>query len=90
MNLPDVLISEDFWEPRDKYSAPVEAIKHKAKVDIRDSVAWITYPDDHGRGRRKKPGIVEMPENAPTKSCNEAPIINATIAAVPARKAACG
>jgi hypothetical protein len=61
---------DDLWEPH-KHPGPVECFKHKAKVQIRDGVKWITYHDDHGRGRRKKPVIVEMPENAPTKSCHE-------------------
>lgn len=62
---------DDFWEPRTQRPHPIDCIKRKAKVDIRDGVKWITYHDDLGRGRRKNPVIVEMPQDAPTKSCDE-------------------
>lgn len=62
---------DDFWEPRDKYPDPVDRIKPKAKVQIRAGVKWITYHDEIRRSRQTIPVIVEMPENAATKSCHE-------------------
>lgn len=62
---------DDFWEPRDKHPGPVDCIKPKAQVQVRDGVKWITYPDEIRRSRKNIPVIVEMPENAPTKSCHE-------------------
>jgi hypothetical protein len=60
----------DFWEPH--RSAPiVDRIKAKAKVEIRDGRKWITYPDEIRRGRQSIRVVVEMPDNALTKSCHE-------------------
>ena len=43
---------------------PVERIKPRARVTKRDGRNWITFPDEiNGRNV-----IVEMPDNAPTKS----------------------
>ncbi|APA78426.1 hypothetical protein BB737_10135 [Mycobacterium avium subsp. hominissuis] len=46
---------------------PVRVIKKRAKVFNRDGQRWITYPDEI----KGKSVIVEMPQNAPTKSCHE-------------------
>ena len=62
---------EDLWIPRDRIPQPADQIKHKAKVDLRDGIKWITYPDEIRRSRKNVPVIVEMPENAHTKSCHE-------------------
>jgi len=61
---------QDFWEPHQP--APiVDYIKPRAKVEIRDGHKWITYHDQIRRSRKNIPVIVEMPEDAPTKSCHE-------------------
>ena len=44
---------------------PVERIARGAKLTIRDGVRWISFRDE----RDGQPVIVEMPSNAPTKSC---------------------
>ncbi|GAB4983844.1 hypothetical protein MAHJHV58_49080 [Mycobacterium avium subsp. hominissuis] len=62
---------EDLWEPRNHTAGPVDCIKSKAKVQVRDGVKWITYRDEIRRARKTIPVIVEMPENAATKSCHE-------------------
>ncbi len=62
---------DDFWEPRQHPPGPVDCIKPKAKVQVRDGVKWITYPDQIHKSRKTIPVIVEMPENAATKSCHE-------------------
>jgi len=46
---------------------PIERIKRRARVDIRDGRPWITYPDEINGTNV----IVEMPNNAPTKSCDQ-------------------
>ncbi|MDQ2626858.1 MAG: hypothetical protein M3Y90_07625 [Actinomycetota bacterium] len=61
----------DLWEPRDRCPGPVDQIKPRAKVQIRDGCKWITYRDEIRRGRKTIAVIVEMPENAPTKSCHD-------------------
>jgi hypothetical protein len=45
---------------------PVRCLKKRAKVDIRNGVKWITYPDT----TKDVDVIVEMPLDAPTKSCD--------------------
>lgn len=45
---------------------PVRCLKKRAKVDIRSGVKWITYPDTI----KGVDVIVEMPLDAPTKSCD--------------------
>jgi hypothetical protein len=57
----------EYWEQWVGSTArPVERIKQRAKVTKRDGRKWITFPDEIGG----KKVMVEMPENAPTKSCN--------------------
>jgi hypothetical protein len=46
---------------------PIERIKRRARVDIRDGRPWITYPDEINGTNV----IVEMPDNAPTKSYDQ-------------------
>jgi hypothetical protein len=46
---------------------PEWRIKKRAKVDMRQGVRWITYPDNING----VDVIVEMPVDAPTKSCHE-------------------
>ncbi len=46
---------------------PIERIKRRARVDIRDGRPWIIYPDEINGTNV----IVEMPNNAPTKSCDQ-------------------
>ncbi|MEN4460919.1 hypothetical protein VXE65_02680 [Mycolicibacterium conceptionense] len=48
-------------------TSPVVIPKHRSKVSTRGRVKWITY---HDKVDGKKV-IVEMPEDAPTKSCHE-------------------
>lgn len=48
--------------------APVEQIKRHAKVRTVNGRRWITYPDERGGTKV----IIDMPENAPTKSCDQA------------------
>ncbi|MCW2651666.1 MAG: hypothetical protein JWR32_2642 [Mycobacterium sp.] len=54
------------WQRRVGSTArPTERIKRGAKVDTRDGHRWITYRDDIDGTQV----IVEMPSNAPTRSC---------------------
>jgi hypothetical protein len=46
---------------------PIERIKRRARVDIRDGRPWIIYPDEINGTNV----IVEMPNNAPTKFCDQ-------------------
>ena len=46
---------------------PVERVKRHAKIHNRDGRKWITYPDEINGVKV----TVEMPQNAPTKSCDE-------------------
>lgn len=46
---------------------PEIRVMKRAKVTMRDGVRWITFPDV----RDGKDVIVEMPVNAPTKSCGD-------------------
>jgi hypothetical protein len=46
---------------------PIERIKRRARVDIRDGRPWIIYPDEINGTNV----IVEMPNNAPTKSFDQ-------------------
>ena len=58
----------DYWEQWAGSTArPVERIKHRAKVTKRDGRKWITYPDEINGTKV----VVEMPENAATKSCDQ-------------------
>jgi hypothetical protein len=58
----------EFWEQWvGSVTRPVEQIKRRAKVTIRDSRRWITYPDEINGANV----IVEMPVDAPTKSCDQ-------------------
>jgi hypothetical protein len=58
----------EFWEQWvGSTTEPKEQIKRHAKVTVRDRRKWITYPDQI----KGIDAIVDMPENAPTKSCDE-------------------
>lgn len=46
---------------------PVTHIKRRAKVHTRGGQKWITYPDEINGVKV----VVEMPQNAPTKSCDQ-------------------
>lgn len=46
---------------------PEWRVKKRSKITEREGVRWITYPDVVNGGDV----IVEMPVNAPTKSCHE-------------------
>ena len=48
-------------------AAPAQHIKRGAKIHTRDGRRWITYTDDINGAKV----IVEMPDNAPTKSCHQ-------------------
>jgi hypothetical protein len=57
----------EFWEQWvGSNTRPVEQIKRNAKVTVRDRRRWITYRDEINGAEV----IVEMPDNAPTKSCD--------------------
>jgi len=57
----------EFWEQWVGSTArPVERIKPRARVTKRDGRNWITYRDELDG----KKIIVEMPDNATTKSCD--------------------
>ncbi len=62
---------DDLTEPWEQWCGsrvrPVERIKRNAKVQSRDGRAWITYRDE-SNGTKV---VVEMPNNAPTKSCDQ-------------------
>ena len=60
----------DFWEPH-RPAAIVDQFKPRSKVDVRDGRKWITYRDTIRRSRKTIAVVVEMPENAPTKSCDQ-------------------
>ena len=49
------------------HSRPVQRMKCHVKVETRDGRPWITYPDEIDRTKV----IVEMPNNALTKSCDQ-------------------
>jgi hypothetical protein len=58
----------EFWEQWVGSTArPVERIKPRARVTKRDGRNWITYRDEFDG----KKIIVEMPDNATTKSCDQ-------------------
>ena len=58
----------EYWEQwAGSTTPPIEMIKRGAKVDTRDGRRWITYRDEISGN----PVIVEMPVNAPTKSCDQ-------------------
>lgn len=46
---------------------PVQRAKRHAEIHLRDGRKWITYPDEINDVKV----TVEMPQNAPTKSCDE-------------------
>jgi hypothetical protein len=57
----------EFWERWvGSNTRPVEQIKRRARVTVRDGRRWITYRD----GIDGAEVIVEMPVDAPTKSCD--------------------
>jgi hypothetical protein len=59
---------EEFWEQWCGSTArPVQRIKRGAKVRTQDGRKWITYRDEINGSQV----IVDMPENAPTKSCDQ-------------------
>ena len=56
----------EYWEQWvGSTTRPVEHVKRRARVSKRDGRRWITYSDDINGAKV----IVEMPENALTKSC---------------------
>lgn len=58
----------EFWEQWVGSNArPVQCIKRRAKVYTKDGQRWISYPDEVN-GQKV---IVEMPANAPTKTCDQ-------------------
>jgi hypothetical protein len=58
----------EFWEQWVGSTArPIEYIKRGAKVRQKDGRRWISYPDEINGTKV----IVEMPDNAPTKSCQQ-------------------
>ncbi|TDK98137.1 hypothetical protein [Mycobacterium paragordonae] len=60
--------NEEFWEQWVGSTVkPIECVKRHAKVREQDARRWITYPDEI-KGTKV---IVDMPDNAPTKSCDE-------------------
>ena len=69
---PRVVHHSDLWEPRDDTPQPADCIKRQARVDTREGRRWIIYPDEIRRGKKTTHVIVEMPQDAPTKSCHEA------------------
>jgi len=57
----------EFWEQwMGSTARPVERIKYRARVTKRDGRNWITYRDELDG----KKTVVEMPDNATTKSCD--------------------
>jgi hypothetical protein len=59
---------KEFWEQWVGSTArPVECLKRGAKVTKRHGRSWITYPDKLNGTHV----VVEMPDNAPTKSCDQ-------------------
>ncbi|OKH64767.1 hypothetical protein EB74_08660 [Mycobacterium sp. SWH-M5] len=63
----DFFDTEQFHQWFSCSTPPVMAIKHRAKVSDRDGRKWITYHDTI----KGEPVVVEMPSDAPTKSCDE-------------------
>jgi hypothetical protein len=63
---------------------PIERIKRRARVDIRDGRPWITYPDEINGTNV----IVEMPNNAPPSPATRAAMTTARTALAAPRKAA--
>ncbi|KAA1242521.1 hypothetical protein F0Q45_26245 [Mycobacterium simiae] len=58
----------EFWERWVGSTVrPVQCIKRRAKVHTRDGRRWISYPDEIDGAKV----IVEMPIDAPTKSCDQ-------------------
>lgn len=59
---------KEFWEQWvGSTSRPVECLKRGAKVTVRQGRKWISYPDEINGTNV----VVERPDNAPTKSCDE-------------------
>ena len=59
----------ELWEQWVGSTAPpLEHRRPRARVTTRDGRKWITCPDELGG----KKVIIEMPDNAPTKSCDQA------------------
>jgi hypothetical protein len=64
----NAISDKEFWELWcESTSAPTERIKRHAKVRKIDGRRWITYPDEINGTKV----IVEMPEDAHTKSCDQ-------------------
>lgn len=60
--------NEEFWEQWVGSTVkPIECVKRHAKVREQDARRWINYRDEI-KGTKV---IVDMPDNAPTKSCDE-------------------
>lgn len=74
----------EFWERWvGSITPPVKRIQPHAKVHKRDGQRWIIYPDDINGTKV----IVEMPENAPTKSCDRAATMIAHTVSAGSRRA---
>ncbi|OBJ86077.1 hypothetical protein [Mycobacterium asiaticum] len=67
---------DEFWERwSGSTAAPTECVQRRAKVDLREEHhlgvvirrRWITFPHEINGVQV----IVEMPDNAPTKSCDQ-------------------
>ena len=59
---------KEFWEQWvGSTTRPVECLKRAAKVCTQNGRRWITYRDEINGTKM----IVDMPENAPTKSCDQ-------------------
>lgn len=60
---------DEFWEQWVGSTAPpIQCIKRHAKVRMKDGRRCITYPDEI---KGQQVVIVDMPDNAPTKSCDQ-------------------
>ncbi|GAB5021203.1 hypothetical protein JHV675_51300 [Mycobacterium avium subsp. hominissuis] len=64
---PQVLIIAQWERWTGSTTPPQWRLIKRAKVDKRGGIKWITFPDTING----VDVIVEMPENAPTKSCHE-------------------
>lgn len=62
------MTDNEFWQQWVGSAVPpVQCVKRRATVCMKDGKRWITYPDEIS-GQKV---VVEMPVDAPTKSCDE-------------------
>jgi hypothetical protein len=60
--------AKEFWEQWvGSTTRPIEYVKRGVKVRTKDGRRWITYTDEINGAKV----VVDMPEDAPTKSCDE-------------------